>query len=212
MPAARTCSECGGSLAHKRPGSKTCTDHCRQKRSRRLKRHRSELGKNNHSNPEELRQLADYVRYEAPDVAKNIISDELRPVVREAITEDVLRAIDKMVSLTPRVVQAIEEDLHGEDQTLRQRAYTLVAKYTIGHHALVTPKDADPNQQLVVNFNLPRPDSQGGGSMEYDEPEELRTCDSCGQIKQGWDFVATSNRCQQCFDTQQGKIKELLGE
>jgi hypothetical protein len=147
-------------------------------------------------------------------VAHEVMRETLRPVVREALTEDVLAAIAEMVGLTPKAVQMLKLDLEAEDSTVRQRAYTLLLKYTVGHPAVVQPSDADPGKQMVVNFNLPRPaDAQGEDSdIVSAEAESLRVCVVCAADKPESEFVANSDRCWDCHRQMQSKIEELLGD
>ena len=204
MALARTCSECGVPLVSRSPRAKTCSEKCRSARSRRERRVSTERATLD-AKPG-VRQIAEFVRNEAPDIAKNVLSQELAPIVRQALTEDVLRAIDKLVGLTPAAVNALTEDLMGDDKVLRQRAYTLLFKYTTGHPALVKPEDTEDKSQLVVNFNLPRPDPEQ--SIEPTAAVELRTCDLCKQEKAVTEFEAGSERCTDCFEEWKAKIRE----
>jgi hypothetical protein len=145
----------------------------------------------------------------------------LEPIVRENLTEDVLRSLQRMIGLTPLMMDAIEEDLRSEDATIRQRAYSLVMKYTVGHPAVVRPEDANAGQQLVVNFQLPRPgDTDSGespqGSVhrgpEEGSGEELVVCDSCGEDRLESEMVSGSTRCQTCFDALASRVKDQYGE
>jgi hypothetical protein len=203
MVGARTCSECGTPLSTRRPGTKTCSGKCRAERSRRTRRANREVQEFEESFHDGAQEIAAIVRREAPDHIKNVIQQELRPVVREAITEDTLRAIQSLLALAPRAVEAITEDLESDDAVLRQRAYTLIAKYTIGHPAIITKDETDSSKQIVVNFNLPRPDSI---TLESDEPEELKTCDLCDEVKPESEFMAGSDRCWTCFEEHKAKI------
>ena len=117
----------------------------------------------------------------------------------DAITEDTLRAIQKMLGLTERAVDLLQIDLEDEDPTIRQKAYALVMRYTVGHPALVQPADSAAGGQMVVNFNLPRPDDPSPGTGDA-EALELRTCDMCDEEKPTTDFVAGSSRCQECYE------------
>jgi hypothetical protein len=146
-------------------------------------------------------------------VARKVIQDELAPVVREAITEDVMQAVKKLVGLTPAVVNAIEADLSSDDAAIRQRAYTLVAKYTMGKDSLAAPKEGDDQRQLNVQFNIPRPDTEDepikveSYTLNYDE---TRTCDQCGEDKPINDFVSGSDRCAKCHQANSNKAQDLL--
>lgn len=208
----RRCSECGSDLGNKRPQAKTCTTECRAKRSRRL-RDAKKRSEETQRLPEHAQELTEIVRGERDDVVERVVQEEIRPVVREAITEETMRAIQDLVGLTPRVVAAISEDLASEDAVIRQRAYTLVAKYTIGHPAVVRPPEETAQKQLIVNFELPRPgdtpvDAEAS-AVELQE-DEFRQCDLCGADKPVTSFVAGSNRCADCYEGQQAKAKQLL--
>jgi hypothetical protein len=218
---AAVCSECGGSLADKKPGTKTCKTSCRQKRSRRLARQKKAASAAAQLPPHQLEVSQSIYpsggRREVVDTAHRLLEQELRPVVREAITEDALRAIQKMVGLTPRIVELLEQDLESEDSTVRQRAYSLVAKYTLGHQAIVTPDSANAGQQLVVNFALPRPgDGPVSETQELEAPvdgtaEETQPCDSCAVDKPLSQFVAGSQRCAECYARLQAEVQERFG-
>lgn len=199
----RRCSECGDTLKGRRSNTKTCSDLCRRARTRRL-------AQENKGEVPATQQLAQAMTGEFKDEAHEVIREELRPVVREAMTEDVLRAINTMVALTPRAVAALQEDLANEDPVIRQRAYTLLLKYTVGHPAVVQAKDTDPNQQLVVNLNLPRPDASA--DPEEAEVVEVRTCDACATEKPTSEFVGFSDRCTECYDRRQTEVLAQFGD
>lgn len=160
--------------------------------------------------PPHQKELQQRVRGETTDVARHVIEEEIRPVVRESITADTLKAIADMVALTPTAVAALQEDLLSEDATIRQRAYTLLMKYTVGHHAIVTPEDKDKTGPLHVHFNLPRPEEAESMDGEVVVEDTLKTCDTCGQEKPVGSFVANSDRCEDCYTKQQAKATELL--
>lgn len=171
-------------------------------------KNRNDNGRYEHS--PHLKTMAEATRNEIQEVAHDVIADELRPVVREAMTEDVLRSIHQLVALTPEAIVAIGEDLQSGDPVIRNRASTLVLKYTLGHPALIRPSDADPSQQLTVNLNLPRP---GAPAVEVEPTDavELRTCDKCGKERPTHEFVADSLRCQECWDAQREEVAARFG-
>lgn len=130
----------------------------------------------------------------------------LAPVVREALTEDVLQAIKTLVGLTPKAIQAIEADLSSENDFIRQGAYRLLARYTLGHPALVPEMDSDKQVVVVVNgIARPQAPTQPGEHLATPEPiegvevAETRVCDTCNEEKPVPEFVGTSHRCQDCF-------------
>lgn len=203
----RRCSECGRSLADRSLSAKTCSDKCRKDRSRRIKQARDSGNKL----PDHLKEVSEIVRGENhEEVLHRVIEDELRPVVRESITQDVMNSINDLVALTPTAIEAIKEDLNSDDKTLRNKAYTLLIKYTIGHRALVTDPDADNAKNLIVNFEMPRPGVDSEPAIPADA-DELKPCDSCGQDKPLSAFVANSDRCQMCFDEARAGAERLLG-
>lgn len=211
MAAYRVCSECGGSLEGKAITAKTCKTQCRTKRSRRLKRVRKTNGEAN-AMPPNQKEISEMVNGVTPEVAHSIVEEELRPIVRESITADTLQAISDMVALTPLGVQALKEDLSDEDKVVRQRAYTLLMKYTVGHNAIVQPPEQDKGQPLQVNFNLPRPDDYPGEDTApaiEGEAEELKECDTCHKVSGASNFVAGSDRCSTCFADQQAQLALL---
>lgn len=205
MPPVRTCSECPNPLVGKSVQAKTCGPTCRTKRSRRVKRANRQVEEFAAANNAGAQEIAAIVRREAPDVITRVMKDELRPIVREALTEDVLRAVEQMLGLTPRAVELLAADLESEDSTVRQRAYTLVTKYTIGHPALLKADDGAGAGQITVNFALPRPDDDAI-EAELVESTELRTCDSCQEDKPESEFVAGSDRCRTCFEDQKAEV------
>lgn len=204
---ARACSECGAPLSGRATSAKTCSKACRSKRSRRLKRVRQDNGHASAYN-EGTAALAEVNREETKDIARELIVDELRPIVRETITEDVINAIGRLVALTPDALAALEEDLKSNDTTIRQRAYTQLLKYTVGHAAIVRPPEEEDSKNLVVNFNLPRPGD--AATSEVTDATEIKQCDSCHQDKPVSEFVANSDRCQACFDSAASAAAKIL--
>lgn len=204
MTAARVCSECGGSLEGKAPSAKTCSERCRAKRARR----RSAANREQLEAQEQ--QAQEVVKREAPTEIERELKRQLEPVVREAIDEDVIRAIQKLVALTPKAIDAIEADLESKDPVLRGRAAALAVKYTIGHPALVKSTD-EKHEQLIVNFNLPRPDDavrepSADAEADAEDIEEDRVCDVCGEQKPVAEFVAGSDRCRACFEQRRAEV------
>ena len=203
--AARVCSECGGSLEGKAPSAKTCSVQCRQKRARR----RKAANDNIEAQQAEV-AVAQVVAREHDTVIERVLQQELEPVVRAAIDDEVLRAVDKLVKLTPLAISVLEEDLASDDAVLRQRAANTLVKYTIGHPALLKPQD-EKHEQLIVNFNLPRPDDDPASGQDevlrdVEEVEEDRVCDMCGELKPLPEFVAGSDRCKTCFEEYKANI------
>lgn len=227
----RVCTECGNPLGADAPATKlTCKPKCRKARSRRLKREAGELPwpdpdrqRKNATPPPHHQKLAEAIRKDMPDAIHETLNEELRPVVREAITEDVLRSIHSAVGMVPSALAAIQEDLGSSDALLRQRAATLLLKYTLGHPALIPPEEADGGKQIIVNFEgMARPAAPVSAEIEATAQEveveasvvhedgEQRECDSCKASKPDAEFVENSYRCIECFEKQQEVQRELL--
>lgn len=210
MALSRVCSECPNLLTERQ--KYTCGDTCRGRRSRRLKRTRAAAGEKR-ALPEHQSAVAEAVRWEAADIAHTVLQEELRPIVREAITADVLRSINSMVALAPAVVMRLAEDLDSPDSKIRQKAYDLWLRYTVGHQAIVRPAEGDDSKNLTVNFNLPRPDGSTIGDVIEDDPSEaleLRTCNLCSEEKPAEQFVAASDRCEDCHEKMQLEVARRL--
>lgn len=206
------CSECGTVFWSRRADAKTDKPKCRAARSRRLRR---EADKRDVM-PAHQREVTDIVRGELPDIARPLVEEELRPVIREAITEETMRAVQRMVGLTPAAVAALQQDLESTNSQVRQRAYTLILKYTVGHPAVVRPDDADPNRQLVVNFAFPRPGSPTPDELPRAPIEtdalEYRECQACHESKVETEFIGESDRCQECHTKLLERAKQYLDQ
>lgn len=148
------------------------------------------------------------VRREAPDSIHAVMKEELRPIIREALTEDTLRAIQALVNLTPRAVELIGQDLESDDALVRQKAYTLLLKYTAGHPAVVKPEEGPAGNQINVSFELPRPEQTVDMTADDVDVIDLKQCDMCHADKPVTEFVANSNRCQECMDRWKNTVTE----
>lgn len=149
---------------------------------------------------EDYATVSALVARRAPDVAHKVMTQELVPVVREAIDANVVAAINELVGLTPKAVAKLEAQLDSPDPVMSQRAAALIVKYTIGHPALVKPPQDKP-AGLTVNIGLPRPEHEAvvDGDAE-DAPAELRTCEVCGTEKPVDEFESGSFQCSECFN------------
>ena len=192
----------------------TCGDVCRKKRSVRMR-------ESNLKDGGLTVRVAE--KQEIQDVAREVMKEELRPVVREALTEDALRGVRDLLGLLPTAVESLKDDLAGEDAVLKQRAATLVVKYTLGHPALVRADDTADTKQIVVNFALPRPgvlpdqvDGTSNGQVlglgeAEGEAEELRKCELCSIEKGVSQFAEDSYRCLECHEELRRKVLERVG-
>jgi len=208
----RLCSECGSPLNERAPRAKTCGDKCRKERSRRIRAAKAAGGEST-ALPSHQKLAQEIVRGERDDVVRDVVREEVRPVVRDALTEDVLRGIQDLIALTPAAIAAIRDDLASDDVNIRAKAYSLVAKYTFGHPAIVRPPEETEGKELHVYFGLPRPGAEAEVvALDHPETDEIQPCDRCGEDKPLSDFVAGSQRCLSCFEEQQEEAKNLFDD
>lgn len=208
----RVCSECPNRLLDedgnpKPSGTKTCSKSCRQKRSRRMAAQKKRAGQQSpHAVP--VQPLREAVAGEVKDAIHSTAVEELRPLVREAMTDNVLDAIKTMVGLTPRAIEVLEEQMASTDETIAQRAATLFLKYTMGNPSVAPPPSEKAPTPMSVTFNIPRPGdtTPPGPAQQHGDPVELRECGDCSQHKPDDEFVSGSDRCQACFDELQQDI------
>lgn len=161
-------------------------------------------------------ELRSMVHSEQTGVIAEVLQNELTPIVREAIDDEILQAIGKLVALTPKAVDALALELeatttrNGEevpDIGRRAVAARTVMKYTVGHPALAPQPTG--RSGLEVNFMLPRPNPEDTQQPEAPAPvegEEVRECDICHQLKLDSQFVAGSNRCAECHHENRKKV------
>lgn len=203
--ASRKCTECGASLREKQASAITCSEKCRKARTRRLAKKRTVKV------PEHLAPMKDAVAKATTDMdaVHEVVKDELRPVVREAITDDVLLAVDKLMrNVVPAALAAIEDDIRNGDAEVRQRAYTLLMKYTLGNPSVAPKPDAPSGQPIQINFELPRP---GSAPAIEAEAEELRICSECGTERPVDEFLEASTRCTHCDAALRARVAERFG-
>jgi hypothetical protein len=188
------CSECPSEVSGR---AKTCSDACRAKRHRRIKRGRAE--------GTEAAADVELPKGAIDAAIQTTVQDAVAPIVREALTDDVLKGIRDLLNLTPKAIKAIEQDLESENDFIRQGAYRLLARYTLGHPSLVPEVSNDKNVVVMVN-GIARPQGPTQPGEELAAPSaataavvETRQCDSCDEHKPVTEFVGTSHRCQACF-------------
>ena len=201
---AKRCSECREILATTRPNARTCSAQCRVKRARRIK---AAQYVSPPASPH-MQIMRETAREMVPDEARQIIREELRPVVREAIDQKVVEGLHDLLGLTPKVVAAISEDLESSDKDLRQKAYGHVMRYTLGR-ADLTPDSKNSTKPIEVHFNVPR----AGETTQVVEAvsDELKMCDMCGAEKTLNQMYGESDRCIDCYNEGQERMKGLLG-
>jgi hypothetical protein len=219
-PLLRTCSEpgCTNKLVNedgtpKPSGTKTCGQKCRQKRARRLK-NAQKRGGSQSKHAVEVQDMAAATRGEVTDAIHEVAVEEIRPLVREAMTEEVLSSISTMVGLTPKAIAVLQEQMDSADETIAQRAATLFLKYTMGNPSVAPPPSEKAPPPMSVVFNIPRPGDPTDTTLVKNETAydgdmvELRQCSDCSQHKSDDEFVGASSRCQECFD----RLHEELGK
>lgn len=221
----RKCSECPNDLpaGHK----KTCSDACRQRRTRRLKRIRKEAGQHSPYRDTPLEGVHQVVTGKVRDVVHEVAKEEVRPIVREALTEDVVAGIAGLIKLVPDAVQTLQEQLAVDDPLVRQRATELVLRYTLGHKSVAPPPvDQQPSPMTVV-FNVPRNAADLVPQDVTESPlplpaetedipdadvmfdKETRECCECHLPKT--DFVAGSERCTDCHAKVVAQVQARFG-
>jgi uncharacterized protein YciI len=205
----RPCPECGRLFVVKRADTVTCSPKCRSRRKRRQDKGVPEalLTAEAQAHLEEIRKVADEG---AIAVAGEILREEIRPIVREALTADVLSAISDLVALTPLMVAGLKEELTGAplrdpetglplkingepiiavDADRRLKAIQLLARYTIGAPGLAPQPDVKERPIAISFGDIPRPDWYG---------TDQRECDICLQPRLEAEFVDGSSRCTHC--------------
>jgi hypothetical protein len=208
----RQCSECENFLpADSSKTRKTCSAPCRQKRSRRITRQRKTAGAKGHDATRIPQEWKDVLE----DAGTEVVKEELRPVVREAMTEDSMQALQRMVRLLPGVVDQLAKDITHPDDLVRQKAHTMILRYTLGHEKALPPDDKQPAGVNVI-LAMPRPDtSESLSDTAPQEPvsadaEELRLCDTCSESKPTSEFFGAALRCDACVTAFQERAQRLL--
>lgn len=215
----------------------TCSNKCRQKRyRRRAKGDQREYAVDTAPVLAAMDTAAKDAVDDLPAVAREVLAEELRPAVREALTGRVLDSIASMVDLLPLAQDALREDLtavrlvtdfkgeiqyddDGEplyeaDGDRRQKATALVLKYTVGQPGL-SPQPESPEQApiTVIFPSMPAPSQQEGAvdGVAYAElAEGERRCDMCDEAKPADEFVGSSSRCQVCHDAARARIEAAI--
>lgn len=195
-------------------GTKTCSDVCRSARARRIKRQKRDAGST--TLREGAHEASAITNGKVKDAAHEVLKEELRPVVREQMTKDVLSSIGDLINMTPRAIQLLEAQMESNDETISQRAVTLLLKYTLGNPSVAPPSQQAAPGGLTVQFNVPRPGDTTVAEVEPQQPSnadvELRECQDCHEHKPLSDFVAGSERCGKCFDDTRDLLRERFGD
>lgn len=134
-------------------------------------------------------------------VTREALADAVKPVVQSALTEEVLKALDDLIKLTPQVVAAIEADLQSDNEFLRQHAYQTLLKYTVGHKGLVPDIKTDTAPVTVIIDGVERPPDSPFHKPREDDAPDWKQCDRCQEFKPIDQFAANSNRCTMCYES-----------
>jgi hypothetical protein len=141
------------------------------------------------------------------ELIADVFRRELTPHVREAITEDVIKGIAAMATLSEELVTSLAADLRSEDAVARGRAQALMSKYLFGQ--------INPDEQrggLTINMPaMPTPDAPDHGDAVVVEAEELRACERCGVEKPLSAFEPAAPRCNECQAELRASIQERHG-
>ncbi|MES2936524.1 MAG: hypothetical protein V4864_02505, partial [Pseudomonadota bacterium] len=157
----KICSECGDPFLAATDAAKTCREACRKRRSRRAQRQGAaftEFDVDVSATTAAMEAATSQAIADLPAVARELVADELRPAVREALSGAVLSSIGDMLGLMPLVQDALKDDLtaltpvwndegqplldfNGEpalvpDYDRRAKAVALMLKYTVGQPGL----------------------------------------------------------------------------
>lgn len=235
------CTECGKPFLSSAAGAKTCSQSHRNMRSRRKKRQAgafTEFAQEQGGTQAAMQRAADEALENLPAVAREVLADELRPVVREHLSGRVLQSIGDMVDLLPLAQDALREDLtavrlvmdgdgnpiadgdspdgwmYAPDGDRRQKAVALVLKYTVGQPGLAPQPEAPAQAPMVVHFNgMPAPSGFVDATAEVIElGMNERLCDTCHEPKDVTEFVGGSNRCETCHEANRERVQAAIAE
>lgn len=188
----------------------TCSDTCRKRRYRRRRHARAQAGRASG----EARALSPEQEAALEDVAHQVVAQELRPIVREAMLGTAAtEALGQLVGLLPDVMTELATDIHDRDPVVRQKAHQFLLRYTLGHEK-VLPTEDDRHAPLTVVLApgiRPSDDAAAEASaMVEPEPNDLRECDTCHESKPESDFIGTALRCSDCVAVFQAKAAKYL--
>lgn len=175
-----------------RPKSSYCSDACRFRRSRDKRSGRGTR-----------EAVPDLIENGIVPVTQQVLAEELRPVIREAITEEVLAGVHQLIGHVPAAIQRAAELLDSSDETLRYQAAALILRHTAGNKNVVPDVNEGRQRDLHVTFALPRPQGPTQADGESTGVIETKECDSCGHTKTLDEFMGQSDRCKECFGKMQ---------
>lgn len=185
-PTPRRCGRAGCPNELKRNQKKFCSNSCRA-----TARHEREHALTEAAALEEIRAT-------------------VQPVVREALTEDVLRNLRALVELVPEAVKTLGAQLASADEDIRHKAAALLLRYTVGNTAVAPAPEAagGPTLNVVIGAGM---EAQ---AQEHVDPEAIneRECLECHTFKPADQFVGDSHRCLDCHDAMLASVRESYGD
>jgi hypothetical protein len=186
------------------PTARTCGESCRKKRARRLAK------KKTRKVPEHLAPMHDAVTKATDDAVQEAVKAELAPIVREAITDDVLQ-------VGRQLMRNIVPARAGGDRRRHQRrgqgpaparvhaADEVHARQPVGRAEARRPeRPADPDQLRGAAARHRRAGDRGRG-------RGARTCSECGEERPVSDFLEASMRCVHCDAALRARVAERFG-
>lgn len=240
----RRCLECGAPLEGG-VQQKFCNDAHRKRYARRQDRRARTNDRAQHpelapGEPDNARAAAgmfatsdvsELVGKRRDEIIRQTFIEELRPIVREAIDEDAVRAIKGMVGLAPTAVLVLQQDLLSEDPVTRSKAAALVIKYTLGNPNVTPPREGSGQGITIINAlpdaaTVPASEFQGRldeviegtavddvdglGPWPGVPDPELRICDGCNLPRPRGEFPADGPRCATCLAERKAAVLEAF--
>lgn len=187
--------------------AKTCSARCRQQLSREKRRSES----NNRRGAAAERWAPQHQAEEADkeQIIKDLFKEELRPYVREQITEGTIKGIAALVTLMPELVDSLRADLQSIDPVARGRAQQILSKYTMG---FMDPKAEAATRPLTIHMgSMPQP-----GDEKFDAADAIATgvqqeCETCHEIKDLSHYDAGATLCNECLAERKASAMERYG-
>lgn len=144
-----------------------------------------------------------------PEVAREVLAEELRAAIRDTLTDDVLDGIAQVVEALPDAIAVAVKNLGSQDEQISQRAAEVLMRYSAGNKNIVPDVNAGKTGDLNVHFDLPRPVSREELEKGPDEDAvEVRVCDSCSTAKPLAEFEGDSDRCVVCFERMRASVQD----
>lgn len=212
----RICTECGEQYVVRAKHQVLCGKRACSKRRQRRHKHLRETPLSHRPEFKELEGK------QVKQIVTDVVKDELRPIIREQLTEDVTRGIGELVGLLPTAIQQLKADmLQKDDPELAHKAATLVMRLTVQNSSVAPPSQEQVPAPMQVHFNVPRsdpgatpaeldPDPEGfTDALVVEEPE--RQCMECHNYKPADAFVGNSDRCEACDEALRKQVLERFG-